>query len=136
MCLSLDIVKAEKRGSLNLITAQRQLEEIRLIMTAQANYSLLKQGISIETEPLADLVEQLKELENSYYRHLLSSESIDASEENVSLFKEITKQVTEIKYVPAYVLGMKEADVSTYCTHRTSPCATGTPQKEHHLLLS
>lgn len=101
-----------QRG-LNLITAQRQLEEIRLIMTVQANYALLKQGISIETESLADLVEQLKELENSYYRHLFQSEGVDTSEENISLYKEITKQVTEIKYVPAYVLGMKEADVST-----------------------
>ncbi|MDD6306873.1 MAG: DUF6240 domain-containing protein [Clostridiales bacterium] len=108
-----EAIQEYTHSGLNLITAQRQLEEIRLIMTAQANYALLKQGISIETEPLADLVEQLKELENSYYQHLLSSESIDASEENVSLFKEITKQVTEIKYVPAYVLGMKEADVST-----------------------
>lgn len=101
------------RSGLNLITAQRQLEELRLAMTAQANYALLKQGISIETEPLAALVEQLKELENSYYQHLLEAENVDASEENIALFKEITKQVTEIKYVPAYVLGMKEAEVST-----------------------
>lgn len=101
------------RSGLNLIIAKRQLEELRLVMTAQANYSLLKQGISIDTEPLEALVTRLKEMENSYYRHLFASENIDASEENIALYKEITGQVEEIKYVPAYVLGMKEADVST-----------------------
>lgn len=101
------------RSGLSLLIAKRQLEELRLVMTAQANYSLLRQGISIDTEPLEALVTRLKEMENSYYRHLFASENIDASEENIALYKEITGQVEEIKYVPAYVLGMKEADVST-----------------------
>ena len=101
------------RSGLNLVIAKRQLEELRLVMTAQANYSLLKQGISIDTEPLETLVTQLKEMENSYYRHLFAAENIEASEENIALYKEITGQVEEIKYVPAYVLGMKEADIST-----------------------
>lgn len=101
------------QSGLNLIIAKRQLEELRLVMTAQANYSLLRQGISIDTEPLETLVTQLKEMENSYYQHLFASENIEASEENIALYKEITGQVEEIKYVPAYVLGMKQADVST-----------------------
>lgn len=101
------------RSGLQLLTAWRQLEEVRLIMTAQANYSLLKQGISIDTQPLADLVEQLKAMENSYHQRLLAAEQIETSDENVSLFREITTRVTEIKYVPAYVLGAKDADVST-----------------------
>ena len=101
------------RDGLNLITARRQLEELRLVMTAQANYSLLRQGISIETKPLEELVDELKNVEQNYYKNLLASENIDTSDENVSRFEEITRQVTEIKYVPAYVLGTKEADVST-----------------------
>lgn len=101
------------RDGLSLITARRQLEELRLVMTAQANYSLLRQGISIETKPLEELVDELKNLEQNYYKNLLASENIDTSDENVSRFEEITRQVTEIKYVPAYVLGTKEADVST-----------------------
>ena len=98
---------------LALISARRQLEELRLVMTASANYALLKQGISIDTEPLAQLVEQLKDLENSYYRNLLQSQGVDAGEENAALFREVTEKVTEIRFVPAYVLGMKEADVLT-----------------------
>ena len=96
-----------------LLTARRQLEEIRLAMTAEANYRLLKQGISIDTEPLVKLVEQLKDQENEYYRNLLMSESVDASEEQVELFGEVDKKVADMRYVPAYVLGMKDAEVST-----------------------
>ena len=96
-----------------LLTARRQLEEIRLAMTAEANYRLLKQGISIDTEPLVKLVEQLKDQENEYYRNLLMSEGVDASKEQVELFGEVDKKVTDMRYVPAYVLGMKDADVST-----------------------
>ena len=96
-----------------LLTARRQLEEIRLAMTAEANYRLLKQGISIDTEPLVKLVEQLKNQENEYYRNLLMSEGVDASEEQVELFGEVDKKVTDMRYVPAYVLGMKDAEVST-----------------------
>ena len=95
-----------------LLTARRQLEEIRLAMTAEANYRLLKQGISIDTEPLVKLVEQLKDQENEYYRNLLMSEGVDATKEQVELFGEVDKKVTDMRYVPAYVLGMKDADVS------------------------
>lgn len=96
-----------------LLTTRRQLEEIRLAMTAEANYRLLKQGISIDTEPLVKLVEQLKDQENEYYRNLLMSEGVDASEEQVELFGEVDKKVADMRYVPAYVLGMKDAEVST-----------------------
>ena len=96
-----------------LLTARRQLEEIRLAMTAEANYRLLKQGISIDTEPLVKLVEQLKDQENEYYRNLLMSEGVDASEEQVELFGEVDKKIADMRYVPAYVLGMKDAEVST-----------------------
>ena len=96
-----------------LLTARRQLEEIRLAMTAEANYRLLKQGISIDTEPLVKLVEQLKDQENEYYRNLLMSEGVDATKEQVELFGEVDKKVTDMRYVPAYVLGMEDADVST-----------------------
>lgn len=108
-----DVTGEYTRDGLSLITARRQLEELRLVMTAQANYSLLRQGISIETKPLEELVDELKNLEQNYYKNLLASENIDTSDENVLRFEEITRQVTEIKYVPAYVLGTKEADVST-----------------------
>lgn len=100
-------------SGLATLMARRQLEEVRLVMTAQANYSLLKQGISIDTEPLVKLVEDLKQAENDYYIHLLKGQGAEPTEENVALFRETTQKVADIKYVPAYVLGLKEADIST-----------------------
>lgn len=97
---------------LKMLTAKRQLEETRLAMTFEANYSLLKRGISIETKPLMELVESLKNEENRYYANLLEAQGIEASEEKVALFAETEQKLSAIKSVPAYVLGMPQADVT------------------------
>lgn len=87
-----------------LITARRQLEEMRLVMTAEANYSLLKKGISIDTKPLEQLVEDLKAQENRYYQNLLEGNKIPVSEENVHILADTEQLMAELKYQPAYIL--------------------------------
>lgn len=99
------------REGLALLTARRQLEEVRLAMSAQANYSLLKKGFEIDTVSLEQLVEELKAEENAYYEKLLRNQGVEVSEKNVQIFRDTTEIVSELKTVPAYVLGMK--DVST-----------------------
>ncbi len=101
-------VSAEKE--LALLTAHRQLEEARLAMSAQANYSLLKQGISIDTKPLVELVDALREQENSYYQQMLAQEGIPTTEENIAVYRQTTETVEALKGVPAYTLGIPEAD--------------------------
>lgn len=99
------------------ITARRQLEEIRLMMTAQANYAMLKKGIAIETKPLEELVEQLKALEQDYYKNMLEGSGIDATEENTALLAETVEKTRELKSAPAYVLGtgdIKNDTVNTW----------------------
>ena len=107
------LTESYTRQELALITARRQLEEIRLVMTSEANYALLKKGIQIDTQPLAQLVEELKETENSYYENLLRGQGVEATEENVSLFRETTEKVSDLKSAPAYVLGMPEIHGAT-----------------------
>lgn len=104
--------EASADRELRFLTAKRQLEETRLAMTAEANYALLKRGISIDTKPLVELVEALKNQENQYYADLLASQGVEATEENVTVFAETTEKLEAIKSVPAYVLGMPHADVS------------------------
>ncbi len=99
--------------ALDLLTAQRQLAEIRLAMTVEANYSLLKRGISIDTEPLVQLVEELKNVENQYYTNLLQAQGAEVSEAKVSLLMETTVKLQEIQSVPAYVLGIPSVDEAT-----------------------
>lgn len=95
------------------LTAKRRLEEARLLMTVQANYALLKQGVPIETEPLERLVEQLRAQEDNYYRHMLAAQGVDATQENIAIFRETTEKVDELKFVPAYVLGTREVQTGT-----------------------
>ena len=57
------------------IKAKRILEETRLAMTTEANRALMKQGISIDTKPLEELVESLKQQENSYFEALLGQKA-------------------------------------------------------------
>ncbi len=47
------------------VVALRQVNEIRLMMTMEANYALLKQGITIDTTELEELIENLKAQEAS-----------------------------------------------------------------------
>ena len=94
---SADGSTAYTQRELDLLTARRQLEETRLAMTAQANYALLKKGIQIDTQPLAELVEALKETENQYYEQLLKGQGVEASETNVNLFRETTERVNDLK---------------------------------------
>ena len=101
-------VSAEKE--LALLTARRQLEEARLAMSAQANYSLLKQGISIDTKPLSELVDALREQENSYYRQMLAQEGISATDENTAVYRQTTETVEALKEVPVYTLGIPKVD--------------------------
>lgn len=93
------------KEDLAFLKAKRQLEETRLVMTAQANYALLKQGISIETQPLEELVEQLKEQETACYASLLSQNGIEPTQENTAAFADTMTKTKELQSVPAYVLG-------------------------------
>lgn len=102
-----------------LLTARRQLEEIRLAMTAEANYALLKKGISIDTKPLEELVEDLKGQEDAYYRSLLESEGVEASDENVRIFADTTQIVDELRYQPAYALNPESGGETLPQLHET-----------------
>ena len=110
-------VSVEMSTNITFVTAKRQLEETRLAMTTEANYALLKRGISIDTKPVEQVVENLKDLENQYYRDLMNQSGIEASEENVSIFSTTTKYVEELKFQPAYVLQLDSTKESLENVH-------------------
>ena len=109
--------KSLSEGGLALLTAKRQLEEARLAMTAEANYALLKKGVSIDTKPLVDLVEDLKQQENSYYRDLLNQAGVEATEEKVTLFATTTEQIQDLKTYPANILSVEPWDETITTLH-------------------
>ena len=102
----------EAEAANSVITARRQLEEARLMMSTEANLKLLKQGISIDTEPISKLVEELKEAERSYFEPLLLNreERSDAASAQVldgriSLYKQTFDVFEQLRSVPAEILG-------------------------------
>ena len=99
------------------ITKRRQLEEVRLVMTKEANLTLLRKGINIETEPLEALVEKLKAAEREFYTPLLSgkyenpedgsADRIDTDrdlDEKISLYKQTRSLIQTIPDVPVRVI--------------------------------
>lgn len=113
---------AKDEMQVSFVTARRQLEEIRLSMTAEANYKLLKQGVSIETQPIEELIDQLKSIEDDYYKSLLSRNEMDASKENITLLKDSLEKTESIKQVPAYVLGTNQDKAATIAILHENGC--------------
>ena len=112
-----DRTSADIKGSEEYIKAVRFLEETRLIMTAEANYRLLKTGVSIDTLPLEKLVDRLREAERDFYRPLLESAVSDKAsdkteagstdevlDERILLFKQSTDVYRSLRTVPAETL--------------------------------
>lgn len=103
-------VSIEMESSISFVTAKRQLEETRLAMTLEANYSLVKRGIAIDTKPLEQLVEDLKSQENQYYKDLMTQAGVETTTENVTTFANTTRYVEELKFHPAYILQIGQYD--------------------------
>lgn len=87
----------------NNVTQRRQLEEVRLRMTVEANVKLLKSGFSIDTNKLEELVDALKEVENQRAKELFGS--IDNAGENYELYKESVAKAAQIPWMPEAVVG-------------------------------
>lgn len=90
---------------LKVISARRQLEEIRLKMTLEAARRLEKKGFSIDTRPLEEVVEKLRYEEERYYKELYRQAGIEADEEKLRLLQSTAESVEELKVTPSYVLG-------------------------------
>lgn len=95
---------------LEAVRAQRQLEELRLKMTTQAAATLERKGIHVETESLHRLVEELKQLEESYYSRLFAEAEHNADIDQINLLRDTTRGMEQLKAVPSYVLGTTLSD--------------------------
>ncbi len=119
-------ISVEMSTNISFVTAKRQLEETRLAMTVEANYTLLKRGISIDTKPLEQVVEQLKGIENQYYKDLMNQVGVETSDENVSIFKTTTTYVEELKFQPAYALTLGSAEENLQTLHQSGSIVKAT----------
>lgn len=90
------------------LAARRQLEEIRLSMTAEVNVKLLSSGFSIDTSQMEELIDALKEAEKQVadkYFGKYTDNSADAVG-SYRLMNETNRIVADIAKQPAASLGM------------------------------
>ena len=87
------------------ITARRQLAEIRLMMTVEANRKLLESGYSIDTTELEKLVDALKQIEARQREILFGETDVDRAAEKAALYAETRSKISEIPYLPIDIAG-------------------------------
>lgn len=104
--------------SLKEIEAKRQLEEIRLMMTEEANRRLLKAGISVDTTELSKLVEALRETEEALRASLYQGESVEENAQRALLFEETITKTKEISQIPVAFIGKMITGAQPYTLNR------------------
>lgn len=87
------------------ITKRRQLEEVRLKMTVDAANRLSSKGVSLDVEHIEEIVKELREMEDAYYRSILQENGAADGKEQVELLKHTQDTVTALGRQPSYLLG-------------------------------
>ena len=84
------------------VMAKRYIAEICLKMTSQSVMSMRQKGIDVNTAPLEQIVEALRDEENSVYTAGMTAK---ASEGELSLLHETMQKKTDIANAPASLIG-------------------------------
>lgn len=87
------------------ITAKRQVAEICLRMTISSVGNMAAKGINIETAPLEDIVNELREEENAFYKAQFADDGISLNDDELKLMQEAMKKTSDIASAPAAVIG-------------------------------
>lgn len=90
------------------ITARRQLEEIRLRMSAEVNVKLIRSGFAIDTAPIEELVAALRKAEAEVAQKYFPQE--EAAVTKYELYRNTNEVVAELPTLPAQLLGSWSAE--------------------------
>lgn len=84
---------------------KKNLEELRLKMTADVSVMMMKKGINIEILSLSNLVEELKKTESEYAMSVFEATGNVADAKQLDLFTDTTEVMKQFSMTPAYVMG-------------------------------
>ena len=96
------------------IEARRQMEEIRLVMTQEANRQLLKSGYQIDTTELSQLVEALKATEANIKASLFQGETEQINEQRAAWYEDTLTLTKELAAMPAALSGKISASKTPF----------------------
>ena len=86
-----------------LVQDRRKLEEVRLHMTVETNLKLLKSGFAIDTAPIEEAIEALKNAERELAKQYFPQ--AEDSQIKYQAFKETQSVVRELPTLPAATIG-------------------------------
>ncbi len=87
-----------------LVQSKRQLEEIRLHMTVEANVKLLESGFAVDTAPIEETIEALKQVEQQLAKQYFPEDAQAVAK--YQLYKEAQKVVKQLPGLPAATSGV------------------------------
>ena len=89
----------------SFITAKRQMEEIRLKMTAEAAGKMERKGIHVDISNLTQIVEALKQMEKEACQNVFDENNISYGQEQVDQMASALHAKEQIWQAPAAILG-------------------------------
>lgn len=92
------------------ITARKQLEEIRLRMTAEVNVKLLKSGFAIDTAPMEELITALREAEAAVADSLFADDAEAVTK--YQSWNQTNRVMSELPALPVQLLGTVRIEVT------------------------
>ena len=95
---------AKQMKELDAITSTRQMQEARLLMSVEANYSLLKKGLAMDIMSIEETVDALKSLEEEYVKQMLSVDDPEQTAENVAVYQDYREAQETLGSAPAAFL--------------------------------
>ena len=98
------------------ITARRQLAEARLMMTVQANKQLLRNGFSLDTMEMEELVEALKHAEENQNMAFTNSPDAVTAQTRMDCYTSTLQILQDMPSMPAAVLGRAALQTETRVT--------------------
>lgn len=88
-----------------VINASINREEARLQLSIDANIRLLKQGKSLDTESIENIIEELKNEESKLRKEFFGDGTVKELEAKSNLFVQTTNVIREMPYLPAATIG-------------------------------
>ncbi len=94
---------------LTSITYKKQLVQVQLMMSTEANYAMLKRGMAIDTMQLNDYVDAIEELEKQFMETMLGDK---ASPEIIKNLEDTMDAVNVSKQLPDYAMPVDAMSMS------------------------
>ena len=87
------------------LTSKRQMEEIRLSMTVEVSYRMLKNGVRVDTTELSKLVDEMKAAEAQLQEAKFGSDASQSAAQRSALYKDTMDAVRSLPGMPVSLVG-------------------------------